>query len=127
MIFKRILYDKGNVIRRYRRLTVLWYESSIIAHDFIAKEFWHSKKPAMRTLYLPNGEVWVYEKEGRVVAFVACTDNVIAALFVMIAFQAQGIGTKLLKFLKDKYEKLALSVYKENKRAINFILVKVFP
>ena len=64
MIFKRIFMIRKMITEDIETLTALWYESSIIAHDFIAKEFLHSKKPAMRTLYLPNGEVWFMKKKG---------------------------------------------------------------
>lgn len=47
-------------------------------------------------------------------------ENILGHLFVDVDSQGIGIGRKLIEYTKDKYDKLTLAVYKENKKAVGF-------
>ena len=48
--------------------------------------------------------------------------NYLAGIFVDQAFRCAGIGKKLLDFIKEQQPSFSLSVYKENRRALEFYL-----
>ncbi len=102
------------------RVLDIWLEASIRAHHFIPRAFWESKLAAMRTLYLPNSESYVYELLGEVRGFISLQENTIAALFVAPDNQSTGIGTQLIRHAKALYASLRLAVYKENVNGIRF-------
>ncbi|WP_195964425.1 GNAT family N-acetyltransferase, partial [Clostridium cuniculi] len=53
-------------------------------------------------------------------------DGYIAGLFVKEKYQREGIGEKLIKYIKPKYNQLKLDVYSKNKNAIKFYLKNNF-
>lgn len=65
-------------------------------------------------------EVYVYENEKKIQGFVGLRDEYIAGIFVSVEVQSQGIGKLLLNLVKDRKEKLRLSVYQKNIRAMCF-------
>ncbi|MFM2481827.1 N-acetyltransferase [Celerinatantimonas sp. YJH-8] len=113
------------MIRKYQEndlacVLQLWLNASIIAHDFIAAEFWESQVDAMRHVYIPASESYVFEMKNEVVGFYALNENHLAALFVAPEWQGQGIGTQLLAHATHRSETLTLSVYKENQASYQF-------
>lgn len=98
----------------------LWLKSSIKAHSFIEASFWEGQVNAMREVYIPSADTWVADYEGMLVGFVSLNEEMLAALFVHPFFQGNGIGKQLLKFAMEQSDSLVLSVYKENKRAMDF-------
>lgn len=98
----------------------LWLKSSIKAHSFIEASFWEGQVNAMREVYIPSADTWVADYEGMLVGFVSLNEEMLAALFVHPFFQGNGIGKQLLQFAKEQGDSLVLSVYKENKRAMDF-------
>lgn len=98
----------------------IWFETSIIAHGFIDRWFWEDNRKAMREIYIPNSETWVYQSDGSVVGFYSLAGDSLAAIFVLPAFHGQGIGGKLLEHAKRQRGKLELTVYTENKVACSF-------
>lgn len=98
----------------------IWLEASIQAHGFIGKEFWTSRVDDMRKVYLPAAENWVAEAEGSIRGFVSLHGESLAALFVAPFFQGQGAGKLLVDKAKSRRNRLTLSVYKENRKAVAF-------
>lgn len=98
----------------------IWLSASIIAHDFIDSEFWKSNVDAMRNVYVPSSETYIYEESGKVKGFVSLHNNTIAALFVSPTEQGGGIGTQLIAKSKEIRDQLNLNVYKENHKSIEF-------
>lgn len=98
----------------------VWLSASIQAHDFVAKEFWHSQLDAMRSLYIPASEVFVFEKDAQVVGFYALLGDRLAAIFVAPALQGEGLGKSLLSHAKSMRSSLSLSVYKANPASLGF-------
>ena len=98
----------------------LWYETSIVAHDFIPADYWKKNKEAMASVYLPNSETYLAIEDERITGFVAMAENYLAAIFVDTQIQGKGIGKKLLNFVKDTRTIIQLKVYKKNTKAVDF-------
>lgn len=47
-------------------------------------------------------------------------DEFIGVLFVSTDYQGSGIGKELINYVIDKYNKLNLAVYKDNKKSVEF-------
>ena len=99
----------------------IWLEANIKAHNFIPEEYW-TDNYAMVKAALPKAEVYVYEDDNtnQIKGFIGLTDNYIEGLFVSESFQSGGIGKQLLDYAKEIKTEMSLSVYKKNKRALNF-------
>ncbi|WP_289024250.1 N-acetyltransferase [uncultured Salegentibacter sp.] len=98
----------------------LWYETSIIAHDFIQADYWEKNKEAMASIYLPNSETYLAIEDEKIAGFVAMAENFLAAIFVNNQIQGKGIGRKLLNFVKDTRTMIQLKVYKKNMKTVDF-------
>lgn len=105
----------------------IWLDASIRVHDFIDKRYWIDKYEAVKTEYIPNSETYVYVQNDEIKGFISViNESFIGALFIESKSQGQGIGSKLIDFVVEKYNELTLSVYKENSNAINFYKRKGF-
>jgi putative acetyltransferase len=98
----------------------LWYDTSVLAHDFISTDYWKDNKKAMAKVYLPNSETYLALQKGDIVGFIAMADNYLAAIFVQTNMQGNGIGKKLLNYIKRKRTTIQLKVYKKNSNSIHF-------
>lgn len=101
------------------RVTDLWLDTNLKAHDFIPAQYWNGNYDAVKEM-LPQAEVYVYENDKKIQGFVGLNDEYIEGIFVSDEMQSQGIGKLLLGFVKEKRTKLHLNVYQKNIRAINF-------
>ncbi|MDT8895229.1 GNAT family N-acetyltransferase [Halomonas sp. I1] len=113
------------MIRAYReadidRVLDIWLSASIKAHGFVDPAFWQSKVGEMRDRYIPASEIFVYERNDRVVGFYSLFEDTLAAIFVDPDLQGQGIGTTLLDDAKGRREGLRLTVYRENAPSVRF-------
>lgn len=97
----------------------IWLDTNRKAHDFIPQQYWQSNFDVVREMF-SQSEVYVYENEKKIQGFVGLSDEYIAGIFVSGEVQSQGIGKLLLNFVKDRKEKLCLSVYQKNIRAVCF-------
>lgn len=102
------------------RMVEIWLSASIIAHNFISSDFWHKSAEEMRQKYLPASENWVYCEGERIIGFFSLQQNTLAALFVAPGHQGRGIGTLLLNKARQLRQNLSLTVYEENRSAIDF-------
>lgn len=103
----------------------LWLDTNIQAHGFIDSGYWQAHYSGVRTM-LPQADVYVYEQEQEILGFIGLTGAYIAGIFVAKAWQSQGIGGQLLQYVKEKHDRLTLSVYEKNRRAVDFYLRKGF-
>lgn len=115
------------VIRKYNKTEVntllkIWYEGSVIAHDFIDKDYWKSKQTDMREAYLPMSETYVISNEKEINGFISMVDDYLAALFIDVKHQGEWYGKRLLNFIKDRRKNIQLKVYKKNRNAVDFYL-----
>ena len=113
------------MIREYRNaddqeLIKIWYDASIIAHNFIPSEFWASEKVNIQEKYLPIAETYVKELDGKIVGFISLIDSFIGGLFVSPDYQGKGVGTELINKARSLKKELTVEVYKENIQAQKF-------
>ncbi|MGN1383526.1 MAG: N-acetyltransferase [Eubacterium sp.] len=100
-------------------VSAIWLNSNTNAHSFIPAEYWE-KNLAMVKELLPQAEVYVYEKNYRIAGFIGLNENYIEGLFVSEKLRSQGIGKRLLDYVKDNHAELSLSVYRKNEAAVRF-------
>lgn len=92
----------------------VWYKSSMLAHPFLSSSFIEKVKSDMTNIYIPNSETWVYEVENSIVGFISMIENEIGGLFVLPNNHSQGIGTKLVDFIKKEQSDLEVEVFEKN-------------
>ena len=99
----------------------IWKESTIKAHNFISEDYWIESYKIVKDDYLPISKTFVYVEEKDIKGFISILNgDFIGAIFVDINSQGTGIGTALIDFVKSKYDKLSLAVYKNNKKSVEF-------
>lgn len=101
------------------KITEIWLNTNLKAHDFIPAQYWLSKLEAVKGMFL-QAEIYIFEKENEIQGFIGLYENYIAGIFVQSQFQTKGIGKRLIDFVKDRKEELTLSVYQKNTRAVKF-------
>lgn len=105
----------------------IWLNSAMKTHEFIDKNYWENSYNTVKNIYIPMSETFVYEEDNCIKGFISIINNeFIGALFVDINEQGVGIGKKLINYVINKYKKLNLAVYKENKNSVNFYLNRGF-
>ena len=99
----------------------IWLDTNINTHDFIPAEYWLGNYEMVKSL-LPEAEVYVYEDNAteEIVGFIGLMDTFVAGLFVKEGMQSKGIGKQLVDYAKSKKERLSLTVYQKNERAVRF-------
>lgn len=97
----------------------IWLETNIKAHNFIPEQYWENNIENVKNEIL-KAEVYVYEKEKKIVGFVGIVKDYVAGIFVTKDMQNNGIGKQLINKCKEKRNELTLEVYEKNKNAINF-------
>jgi GNAT superfamily N-acetyltransferase len=101
---------KDFIIREYRAedfdaVTVLWR----VAREVSLPDFQHEKghffyedRNYFRNIVLNNNRVWVVEKDGSPVAFLAMEGDFIDQLYIHPDHWRQRIGTALLNFARER-------------------------
>jgi putative acetyltransferase len=92
----------------------IWYESSNQAHPFLETVYVEKVKNDLKNIFIPKTETWVYEENEFVVGFISMLFNEIGGLFVLPNSQSQGIGTKLIDFIKGFHTELEVEVFEKN-------------
>lgn len=92
----------------------VWYKSSTLAHPFLSSSYVEKVKSDMTNIYIPNSQTWVYEVENSIIGFISMLDNEIVGLFVLPNNHSQGIGTKLVDFIKKEQSNLEVEVFEKN-------------
>ena len=97
------------------------------AHPFIEKDYWLENFNIVKEEYLWKAETYVYTEDDEIKGFIRLLDGgYIGALFVKTDSLRQGIGKRLLNYVKEKYDKLTLNVYEKNVDAILFYVAMGF-
>lgn len=105
----------------------IWLKSTIKAHDFIDEEYWNKNYSTVKNVYIPMSDTFVYEDKENIKGFISIIDKkFIGALFVDPDFQGSGVGKKLINYALNKYKKLNLAVYKDNKKSVDFYMNRGF-
>lgn len=111
----------------YRLCADIWLEASLAAHDFIDGCLWKDRWAEMAELYLPSAAVVTAAVPGQEpAAFSAMRGDTLEALFVRPAQWGCGFGRHLLRRLQARHEGLNLTVYTDNRRAVEFYLKQGF-
>ena len=113
-----------DIIRKFnefdlKRVMRIWYDGNLEAHDFIDREYWDRNFGYVKRA-LSEAEVYVYEINGYVVGFVGIDDGYLEGLFVDKEYRGVGVGTKLVDYIKEKYDFFTLHVFENNYGAITF-------
>ena len=107
--------------KEINRIMEIWLESVISGHPFIPETYWQAEYENVRNDYLPKSQTFVYEEEGEIKGFISLIGNeYIGALFVEVPHQKQGIGKKLMEYVKGKQAFVKLAVYCPNRTAVDF-------
>ncbi len=112
------------MIRKLRKEDIdkvadIWLDTNIKTHSFIPAQYWKGNFELVKELLL-QAEVYVYEDDQKIRGFIGLNSVYIEGIFVSDENQSQGIGKRLLNYIKDKKSKLSLNVYQKNSRAISF-------
>lgn len=112
------------MVRKYRAADMsavmgIWLESNIDGHPFIDEEYWRGNYDAVKEM-LPQAEIRVFERDGRIYGFIGLNGNHIEGIFVRSEYRSEGIGKELLESVKCGHNRLTLNVYRKNERAIQF-------
>jgi GNAT superfamily N-acetyltransferase len=102
--------NKDFLIRPYRdddfdAVTILWRiasEKNLPDVQRQTRHFFYEDRSYFRDHILPSNDVWVVEKHGRPVAFMAMHDDFIDHLYIDPDHQRCGIGQSLLNFAREK-------------------------
>ena len=97
----------------------IWLNTNIKAHSFIPAQYWKGNFELVKEQLL-QAEVYIYEDNQQIQGFIGLNGEYIEGIFVSDEYQSQGIGARLLNCIKNKKDKLSLSVYQKNSRAISF-------
>lgn len=96
----------------------IWLSTNIKAHSFIPAQYWKGNFELVKERLL-QAEVYIYEDNQQIQGFIGLNGEYIEGIFVSDEYQSQGIGARLLNYIKNKKDKLSLSVYQKNSRAIS--------
>ena len=113
------------MIRKYNEIEIptlvdIWEQASRIAHPFLNDEFTQMVKKAMREMYLPNSDTWVYEESNTIIGFISMAENEIGGLFVNPKNHSNGIGTSIVNHMKQFHKELEVEVFEQNKIGMPF-------
>lgn len=120
------------MIRKFReedtvKVMTIWTKGNFKAHDFIDKDYWLLNFNKVKDEYLKKSDTYVYIEKEEIKGFISILgDGYIGAIFVRIDSLRQGIGRKLINYVKEKYDKLTLNVYEKNMNAILFYVALGF-
>ena len=102
------------------KVAKIWLDTNIKAHDFIPPQYWQNNYNMVKEMFLLT-EVYVYENAKEIHGFIGLHNEYIEGIFVSSKAQSQGIGKLLLNFIKDRKEKLRLSVYQKKHKSYTFL------
>ena len=91
-----------------------WENASRIAHTFVNETFLDEERHNIPTIYLPNADTWVVEKDGRVMGFIALIGNEVGALFVEPEIHGAGAGKQLMDKARELHGDLEVQVFEDN-------------
>lgn len=101
------------------KLMQIWLNTNIQAHNFVPQSYWENHFDKVKEM-LPLSTIYVYENQKEIQGFIGLTDDYIAGIFVCNHIQSTGIGKQLLDYIKNKKDRLTLTVYQKNTRAVKF-------
>lgn len=104
-------YDEAEI----PELIEIWEAAAVLAHPFLSDDFNAQVKTAMRDMYLPDSDTWVFEESGKVLGFISMLKNEIGGLFVHPDHHSKGIGRALIIHVQHSHTTLEVEVFDKNK------------
>ncbi|MCJ1888018.1 acetyltransferase [Pseudomonas sp. LA21] len=105
------------------RLLDIWLHAVRATHHFLQASDIDALLPQVRDLYLPAVEVWVaVDSDDQPLGFIGLNENHVEMLFIDPEVRGQGIGTRLLDFLRESRDSLSVDVNEQNPQAVGFYL-----
>ena len=92
----------------------VWLAAIEVAHPFLSDDFISREKDRVRDQHLRVAETWVFERNQRILGFIALMGNEVGGIFVDPSAQRNGIGKALMDFAVDRHGNLFLDVFKSN-------------
>ncbi|MCC6123303.1 GNAT family N-acetyltransferase [Weissella cibaria] len=111
--------------RDLEQLAQIWLNGNLQAHSFIPAQYWKNQFVNIKKMLL-EANIFVYRNNETIIGFLGELDGYIAGLFVDMNYRNQGVGSRLINYLKQINDKLTLSVYVDNINAVNFYENKAF-
>lgn len=102
----------------------LWLDTNLEVHDYVPKEYFTDHYDSVKAA-ISKG-VTVYEDDGEILGFIGLINSYIAGLFVNKDRRSEGIGSRLVEYVKKNHETLSLDVFLNNGQAIKFYLKEGF-
>jgi len=96
----------------------IWLHRNLEAHNFIDKKYWLDHLDEVKEQF-KYAKIYVFDNHG-IQGFTGLDGEFIAGIFVKKTARHQGVGTKLLNYLKERYPKLTLDVYDKNQSVLQF-------
>ena len=120
------------MIRKFKeddtvKVMTLWTKGNFKAHPFIEKDYWLENFNKVKNEYLSESETYVYIEDEEIKGFISLLENgYIGALFVKNDCQREGIGRRLINYVKERNSQLTLHVYEKNIDATLFYVAMGF-
>ncbi|MCH7904663.1 MAG: GNAT family N-acetyltransferase [Armatimonadetes bacterium] len=107
------------MIRKYdtddlAELLDVWYDASQVAHPFWTRDLFEQERRDISQEFLPVGETWVFEREGRVAGFISLLGHEVGGIFVAPALHGKEIGRALMDHARASRDHLELEVFEAN-------------
>ncbi|WP_290772897.1 GNAT family N-acetyltransferase [Anaerofustis sp.] len=100
----------------------IWIEENLRAHNFIDKNYFINNFDMVKSI-LSDYDIYVFREDDSIKGFIGIDERgYIEGIFVSDEYKGKKIGTALIKKAKENYDKLSLSVFKKNKKALNFYI-----
>ncbi len=101
----------------------IWRTADEDAQSFLPSSYFTQKAESIKD-ELSRGEVYVLDsgrEDGEnVLGYIGLQEGCILGFFVDKCMQSKGLGKRLLDYVKEKYDRLSLTVFEKNKRAVSF-------
>ena len=85
------------MIRKYEEsdlnlVLAVWYSASQVGHSFLSEAFFETERELMSTVFLPNAETWVFERDGPVLGFIRWVAMKLVAFSLMPPIMGRGLA-----------------------------------
>lgn len=115
--------DNIQRMTKYQRYEVLdlWLRCLMFENELIESNFWQKNYDKVKNDYLVGSDNFVHMINGKIAGFICVTnENFIKGLFVAPLFRGNGIGERLLRYIKEQYSMLHVNIYIKNRSMITF-------
>ena len=103
-------------------LLKVWEASVRSSHHFLCEEDILFYRARVHDIYLEGIDIYVVRQNGKLVAFMGLSDDMVEMLFVHPSAKGKGIGSALLGFASENRGILKVDVNEQNTEAYEFYL-----